>query len=117
MSSWKDILAGVPQGSVLGPLLFLIYINDIVVGMKSDARIFADDTSLFKIVHCPNTAFQDLNHDLNLIQNWAYQWKMVNPDPSNPPVEMIFSRKTKPPITLFYYLMVFRYKGSMNINT
>ena len=82
----------------LGPLLFLIYINDIVVGMKSDARIFADDTSLFKVVHCPNTAFQDLNHDLNLIQNWAYQWKMVfNPDPSKPPVEMIFSRKTKPP--------------------
>ena len=66
--------------------------------MKLDARIFADDTSLFKVVNCPNSAFQDLNHDLTLIQNWAYQWKMVfNPEHTKPPVEMIFSRKIKPP--------------------
>ena len=98
MSSWRDILAGVPQGSVLGPLLFLIYINDIVNGMTSDVRIFADDTSLFKIIDCPNIAYQELQHDLDLIQKWAYQWKMIfNPDPSKPPVEIIFSRKTKPP--------------------
>ena len=46
-SSWKNILAGVPQGSVLGPLLFVIYINDLPDGLTLLCKIFADDTSLF----------------------------------------------------------------------
>ena len=54
-SSWTDVNAGVPQGSTLGPLLFLIYINDLADGLSSNAKLFADDTSLFSVVHNSNT--------------------------------------------------------------
>ena len=53
VSGWGDVKAGVPQGSVLGPLLFLVYVNDLENGMKSSVKFFADDTSLFSIVHDP----------------------------------------------------------------
>ena len=93
-SNWGSINSGVPQGSVLGPLLFLIYINDLEEGIKSSIKFFADDTSLFSIVTDPETSAVDLDHDLQLIEKWAYQWKMCfNPDPSKPAEEIIFSRK------------------------
>ena len=50
MSSWRTVLAGVPRGSVLGSLLFLIYINDLPNELKSHAKLFADDTFLYTIV-------------------------------------------------------------------
>ena len=56
VSDWTYIRAGVPQGSVLGPLLFLLYVNDIVNDIGSYIRLFADDTSLFIIVGDPMTA-------------------------------------------------------------
>ena len=68
-SSWKYILAGVPQGSVLGPLLFLVYINDLPNGIESTCKIFADDTSLFSKVKDETSSDTQLNNDLNKISN------------------------------------------------
>ena len=71
-SEWGLIEAGVPQGSVLGPLFFLIYINDLENGIISDGKFFADDTSLFSIVTNPTLSALELNSDLKVIENWAY---------------------------------------------
>ena len=66
-SSWADVKEGVPQGSILGPLFFLIYINDLSENLKSTVKLFADDTSLFHGVKDPNTSAEILNHDLTRI--------------------------------------------------
>ena len=59
--AWNQIKAGVPQGSVLGPLLFLVYINDLEDGIKSSVKFFADDTSLFSIVRDKYVSAEELN--------------------------------------------------------
>ena len=80
-SSWKNIVSGVSQGSVLGPLLFLIYINDLLNGLVSICKIFADDTSIFSKVFDKHSSQNILNNDLSIISEWAFQWKMqFNPD-------------------------------------
>ena len=81
-STWGDISAGVPQGSILGPLFFLVYINDLTRDLKCNVKLFADDTSLFTMVEDPNTFANDMNHDVELTSQWARNWKMsFNPDP------------------------------------
>ena len=95
-SDYHGIQSGVPQGSVLGPLLFLVFINDLEKDIKSKVKFFADDTMLFDIVKDPYLPARDLNLDLVNIQNWVYQWKMsFNPDPKKQAVEMLFSHKKK----------------------
>ena len=72
-SEWTDIKAGVPQGSALGPLLFLIYINDLPDGLGSDAKLFADDRSLFSVVENTDESFNKLNNYLLKIYNWEME--------------------------------------------
>ena len=104
ISERREINSGVPQGSVLGPLLFLTYINDLLDGITSICKIFADDTSLFSKVLDVNQYTKKLNLDLEKISEWAFQWKMhINPDPNKQANEIIFSPKSKvhfhPPLT------------------
>ena len=93
-SSWQNIYAGVPQSSVLGPLLFLIYINDLLAGLTSMCKIFADDTSLFSKVNDKSNSNTQLNSDSAKISKWAFQWKMsFKPDPNKQTIEVCFSNK------------------------
>ena len=72
----------------------MIYVNDLPNGLKSESKLFADDTSLFSVAHDVNTSASDVNNDLKLINDWAFQWKMrFNSDPSKQEQEIIFSRK------------------------
>ena len=96
ISVWACVNAEVPQGSILGPLLFLIYINDLSDNLSSNVKLFADDTSLFSVTHDVNVSVRELNDDVTKISNWALQWKMsFNPDVNKQAQEVIFSRKTK----------------------
>ena len=95
-SFWTEVNAGVPQGSVLGPLLFLIYISDLPDSLSSNVKLFADDTSLFSVVYDIHSSASDLNKDLKTINEWALQWKLsFNPDPNKQAQEVIFTRKSK----------------------
>ena len=63
-SSWTNVHVGVPQGSIPGPLLFLIYINDLSDHLTSNEKLFGDDASLFSVVHDVNTSAKELNEYL-----------------------------------------------------
>ena len=88
-STWEDTQAGVPQGSVLGPYLFLLYVNDIVENVKCNIRLFADDTSLFTVIENADSITL-LDEDLYNIAKWSDQWCIIlNPSKTK---SMTFTR-------------------------
>ena len=75
-SSWKSVQSGVPQGSGLGPLLFLIYINDLDDDITSKVLKFADDTKLFKKIKQKGD-YEHLKDDLEKLIKWSEKWQML----------------------------------------
>ena len=94
-SSWRDINAGVPQGSILDPLLFIVFINDILTDINSTIKLFADDTSLYLIVDDPQETAQTLNDYLVKLHAWSTKW-LVNFNPQKTET-MTISRKLNKP--------------------
>ena len=73
---------------------FLIYINDLPLGLTTNVKLFADDTFLFSVVNNASVSASRLNNDLVKIRDWSFSWKMLfNPDPTKQAKEVIFSKK------------------------
>ena len=77
---WTMVTSAAPQGSVLRPVLFLAYMNDITTGVRSNMRLFADDSKVYRIIYDENDEKQ-LQCDLNTLQKWSENWQLrFHPD-------------------------------------
>ena len=74
-SSWRDVIRcdGVPQGTILGPMFFLLFVNDMPDVVSSTAKMFADDTKLYRNIYSANDC-KDLQEDLNALSAWSHHW-------------------------------------------
>jgi hypothetical protein len=72
-STWRDVHSGVPQGSVLGPLLFIIYINDLLESIQTNCKAYADDTKLIAIIQSL-LSIDKLQDDIDRISKWSVDW-------------------------------------------
>ena len=75
MSSWSEVLSVIPYSSVLGPVLFVIFINDLPDAVTSTTKIFADDTKLFRAIRGPEDR-EKLQDDLNQLVKWSEKWQL-----------------------------------------
>ncbi|CAF0717626.1 unnamed protein product [Brachionus calyciflorus] len=74
-SNWLEVTSGVPQGSVLGPLLFVIFINDLPESLKNKSKIYADDMKVITSVNDP-TDILSLQSDIDTVSSWAITWAL-----------------------------------------
>ena len=72
-SEWAHVISGVPQGSVLGPVLFLVYINDIVSNIDSTIKLFADDAKMYRTIKTQEDSYT-LLQDLKTLEEWSKKW-------------------------------------------
>nr|CAH8822191.1 unnamed protein product [Trichobilharzia regenti]CAH8832846.1 unnamed protein product [Trichobilharzia regenti]CAH8851638.1 unnamed protein product [Trichobilharzia regenti]CAH8868946.1 unnamed protein product [Trichobilharzia regenti]CAH8876533.1 unnamed protein product [Trichobilharzia regenti] len=75
LSTWESVKSGVPQGTILGPLLFLIYVNEIPSVVKSSCLLFADDIKIWRALHDDSDQLA-LQEDLNLLSDWCKHWAL-----------------------------------------
>ena len=94
-SSLLPVVSGVPQGSILGPLLFLIYIDDLPVHIvHSESYLFADDVKLFKSI-CDSNSLQQMSVHLSSLNDWCKTWKLKLNCRKCAHLRFSFSRKSK----------------------
>ena len=74
-SKWSDVESGVPQGTVLGPVLFSLHINDILDNVSSDIRLFADDCVCYRVIDSTEDC-KILQNDIDKLGSWARKWGM-----------------------------------------
>jgi ribonuclease P/MRP protein subunit RPP40 len=75
VTDWIDVLSGVPQGSVLGPILFLIFINDLPERLINDSRLYADDNKIIAPISSQSDS-KVFQNDIKLLDEWSIQWKL-----------------------------------------
>ena len=75
-SYWLSVTSGTPQGRILGPLLFLLYMNDITECISSPVKLYADDTKIYREISDPITDCRILQDDLNNLSKWARKWQL-----------------------------------------
>jgi len=97
-SELGDIKAGVPQGSIVGPMLFLVYIEDLITSVGSNIKLFADDTSLYIDFDDPAEAKEILDSDLNSIKEWADQWLVKFSPSKTKSMTVSFKNRQNPPL-------------------
>ena len=108
-SNCSHIKTGVPQDSILRPLHFLVYFTDLLEGLTTSAKLFANDTSLFSVVYDSAVSSASLNDDLLKMSRWGYKWKMIfNPDAPNRFNRLFSLAKQRQVTTELFILTMYR---------
>ena len=112
-SEWSNVISGIPQGSVLGPILFTIFINDIPVDINSNIKNFADDTKLYNGAHLSNT----IQEDIDKLIEWSNKWllpfntdkcKVLHYGKGNPKTDYIMNDITVLKIWVLHFKIIYR---------